>query len=143
MRADLTKREAQEMTQIKQRCCKAGGQGQDCNDCVLEVQTIEIFRLWQDTWGIPGGLLSLRARMVNVMAMPVATGTTETVPKSPKPASLSASLVSRFVNLARSEEPAACRAPSDTAPMMSHDIHPLSAVLLGCCADEVKGSSIG
>ena len=61
----------------------------------------------------PEGLLPLRASIVRVMAIPVATGRTDTAPRSPKPASLSASLVSRLVNFARSDEPAAYRLPSD------------------------------
>lgn len=57
---------------------------------------------------LPDGRLLLRARIVKVMAMPVATGMTDTVPRSPNPASRSASFVNRFVSLASKEEPAAC-----------------------------------
>lgn len=54
-----------------------------------------------------GGSCGRSASMVAVSAMPVASGSTVTAPRSPSPASCSASAASRFVSFASREEPAA------------------------------------
>lgn len=55
----------------------------------------------------PAGRSARSASSVSVSAMPVASGSTVLAPRSPRPASASASATSRFASCASSEDPAA------------------------------------
>ena len=90
----------------------------------LSVQTC-LSTAWQRTGTIPtpftahlavGGRMPRSASSAEVMAMPVASGTTSAAPTSFMPATSSASAASRWVSLASREEPAALGCSAAMSP---------------------------